>query len=147
MKGFHATEIRLRVRDPSNWESWIALWKFIDGRSARFPVLQALAVQLGCLCREGLEKCYSDRIQHELKKPESDMTKIKDLYEKLYGNLKSKETLWERAHRTRHTLLDLGEKSILGPWTSIADATTYALNVLTAFEKVEKVGWKKDDEF
>ncbi|RFU33402.1 hypothetical protein B7463_g2913, partial [Scytalidium lignicola] len=139
MIAFHArdrsNQIRQSPRDPTQWEQFMALWQFMDRSCRSFPLLYALVVQLGGISRGELNKLYVE-------------TKEAKYWEKICLNSKNRDAAWIQAHKSRQPILDLipGIET-LGPWSSVNDATSFTIAVLTAFSKKERLDWKKDTAF
>ncbi|RDL33975.1 Uncharacterized protein BP5553_08343 [Venustampulla echinocandica] len=121
---------------PQNWESLIKLWEFTDSHTRGFPILQALSARLGVLCREELHRIYPDTKEFQGRDAKClDMLKL---------NSKERDKLWGRSHASRGILTELGVAEVIGPWTTVPEATNFTMDVLGAYSKKEKVGWKRE---
>jgi hypothetical protein len=129
-------QLQRRSISVSQWESLIKLWEFMDSHCRDFPALQALGARIGALCREELRRVGVDSKEYQNKDQKClDLLRIND---------KERDRLWARSHASRSILADLGVTEVLGPWTTISDATNFAMDVLGAFSKKEKLNWKRD---
>jgi hypothetical protein len=122
----------------ANWESILKLWAFMDAHMRDIPVLHSLSARLGALCREELRRVYLDPGSREHKEREAK------LVETLKGNEREQYALWRRANSQRSVIAELGVQDVLGPWSSVEDATGFAMDVLGRFSGREKVEWKRD---
>ncbi|KAG9236142.1 hypothetical protein BJ875DRAFT_482566 [Amylocarpus encephaloides] len=122
----------------TQWESIIGLWGFVDSQSKDFPALHSLSARLGAICREELRRVGVKSRDYQAREPK--------FLESLKNHDEERDKLWTRAHQTRSTLADLGAREILGPWATVQDATNHAMDVLGAYSRKEKLGWKRDPE-
>ncbi|KAF4628665.1 hypothetical protein G7Y89_g9491 [Cudoniella acicularis] len=122
-----------------SWESLLKLWEFLDTNARTFPILQALSSRLGALCREELQRIFSESKDFQ--------NREQKCYDLLRSNFKERDKLWNRSHASRSLLAELGITDVLGPWTTVPEATSFAMDALGAYSKKEKVGWKRDPGF
>lgn len=134
MQVFSARERQNHRREFTAWRDGLKLWSFIDSGVRQYPILTALSAQIGAVSKEELGRAYTDMLKTEGRKP--------DFLEVVAANSMDRDRLWQQAHRTRHALEELGVKSVIGPWTSVGDVTSYAIDVLEKYAKSEKTGWR-----
>lgn len=126
---------------PHAYENWIRIYglaTFLERECAEFPVLHALACQLGAICFDHLERSYL-----ELKEP----TKRLENWDAMEKNNKLKNRFWHIAEEKKSLLEPFSGGQTLGPWSDIKDITTHTIGIITAYSRKEQSGWKKDPEF
>jgi hypothetical protein len=124
-------------RVPSEWESLLGLWEFVNREVRGDEVLRALSVQVGASCREMLERIFIDVKEKDAK-----------VFEKMCANAKKRDEGWREANRGKKTLEILGVKeALIGPWSSVKEVIELVLDVLGRYARREKVAWKRDAEF
>jgi hypothetical protein len=133
MQSFQAKEKMGKHRQAPAWEGGIKLWEFVDNLARQFPVLNALSSHIGAVCKEELGRAYIEDLR--------DKQDSKFL-ETLAGNEMGRDRLWKQVNRSRHILEPLDVKDTVGPWTSVAECTTYTIKVLEAYARKEKTGWR-----
>jgi hypothetical protein len=117
----------------THWESLLCLLQFINYQVRGDEVLRALSAQVGAVCHEQVERI----LVHSMD--------VKN-YEKMKVNTKKRNQEWSLAQRYKKALSDLGVTDMLGPWSSVKEATELALDVLARYAKRENVDWKRDTE-
>ncbi|EPE27180.1 hypothetical protein GLAREA_03094 [Glarea lozoyensis ATCC 20868] len=140
MNAFNAQTRQLQLQkrpiSSGSWESLIKLWEFMDGNCRAFPILQALAAALGALIREELRRSGVESISY--------MNREAKTLELLKANDRERDRLWIRYHSSRLVMAELGVTDVVGPWTTISEATNFAMDVLGAYSKKEKLNWKRE---
>ncbi|RDW95356.1 hypothetical protein BP5796_01119 [Coleophoma crateriformis] len=118
-----------RPRQPVQWEQVIALWEFLERSCRQFPVLHALAMSMGAVCREQVHEIYAETRN-----------------EKIYANTKLRFQLWNQSHLEHHHYAHIeGTKDPLGPWSLIDQVAKFAHAVLGGFAKQEGIEWRRDE--
>jgi hypothetical protein len=129
-------QLQKKALASDHWEVLIKLWEFLDTRSRAFPILQALMVAVGALIREELR-----RVGVESPNYRNGEANILEL---LKSNDRERDRLWSRYHSFRSVVTELGITDVVGPWTTIPEAKNFVMEILVAFSKKEKLGWKRD---
>lgn len=114
-----------------NWESLLALWGFVHQSVLKIPVLLALSTRLGALCREELRRLM-------LESPGAGSAG----WEAMRKNEMKLQELWRAAQGLKREIEGLDVKDCLGPWSAVADAGRFVVEVLGKWELREGMGWK-----
>lgn len=133
MQSFAAKEKQSKHRNASAWEGGIKLWGFVENMTRSYPTLNALAVQIGAVCKEELARAYMEGMQAI--QSEASVKSIRN-------NELSKHALWKQAQITRVKIESLGMREVQGPWTTVAECATYTLAALEKYTSKDKIGWK-----
>jgi hypothetical protein len=129
-------QLQKRPLSSSSWESLIKLWEFFDVRGRTYPTLHTLIVAIGALIREELRRVGVDSPSY--RNGEANTLEL------LRVNDKERDKLWARYYSLRSVVIELGITDVIGPWTLIPEATNIAIDILTAYSKKEKLGWKRE---
>jgi hypothetical protein len=129
-------EKNLKQPNAKNWTDGVQLWRFVEAHAKPFPVLSALAAQVGALFREEANRIYVDTL-----KEKRDDRQFVGL---LVLNSKERDRLWSNANSGRGVLEELGVDHLMGPYTSAGEEMVYAIDVLERYSRKEKLGYKRD---
>jgi len=133
MQSFAAKEKLGKHRSTTAWEGGIKLWEFIDSLTKSFPILNALSVQIGAICKEELGRAYIEALK-DMRTPE--------FLQNLATNEMTRDRLWKQAQRMRPALDPLGIKEVTGPWTSVEECMVYTISALEKYARRDKTGWR-----
>lgn len=133
MQSFAAKEKQSKHRNANAWEGGIKLWGFVENMTRSYPTLNALAVQIGAICKEELARAYVETMQGG--QSEASLKAMRN-------NELSKHALWKQSQITRAKIESLGIREVQGPWTTVAECAAYTLTALEKYANKDKTGWK-----
>ncbi|KAG4030064.1 hypothetical protein MFRU_013g00880 [Monilinia fructicola] len=144
------TSYSQKAQNANNWEGLVPMFAWLSGISKDIPVLQELFVHLHAVC---LEECTRAIISMRPSpgNTEDDRAKDHKVWAKQQQYDFRRGDAWRHSNAVGYKLLkgfsSKGEPTIIGPWTSVDTVTAYCMEVCTAFNKKEKLGWVKEVDF
>ncbi|QSZ32680.1 hypothetical protein DSL72_002259 [Monilinia vaccinii-corymbosi] len=139
-----------KAQNANNWEGLVPMFAWLSGISKDIPVLQELYVHLHAVC---LEECTRAIISMRPSPGNTEDDRAKDykVWTKQQQFDFRRGDAWRHSYSVGYKLLkrfsSKGEPTIIGPWTSVDTVTAYCMEVCTAFNKKEKLGWVKEVDF
>ncbi|ESZ90396.1 hypothetical protein SBOR_9232 [Sclerotinia borealis F-4128] len=144
------TSYNQKGMNANNWEGILPMLNWLGGISKDIPVLQALFAHLNAVCQEECTRAFFS-MRPSPGNAEDDRAKDNRNWSKQQACDSRRHEAWRHSNFVGYKLLRnfslKGEPTVVGPWTSVGSITTYCMEVCTAFNKKEKLGWEKDVDF
>lgn len=140
----------LKDLNVKNWVTTIPMLNWLQHICKDIPVLHALFAHLSAVCHEECTRAWTT-MRISPGNTEEDRKKDREMWANQQSSDLKRADAWRVSHSVGYQLLrdfsSKGEPTVVGPWTSVDTITAYCMEVCTALNKKEKLGWVKEVDF